>query len=211
MTLRRILVGKLITNCYLLLFSDRAAVIDPGDMPEKILKNCEGLPITDILLTHGHLDHTAALGDLCDRFSPRVWMHEEDLDFLNEDTLRDPVSPVHEPWWRHDYVCTDPLSHGDVISLGEGEEAIQLHVLHTPGHTPGSVGYYLKEQNILFSGDTLFKGAEGRTDFPRSDPEKMRSSLKFLSTLPEETKVYPGHGFATTIGAEGWICGEDAF
>lgn len=209
MTLRRVLVGKFITNCYLLIFSDRVAVIDPGDMPEKIKNACKGLPITDILLTHGHLDHTAALGDLCDEFHPRVWMHEEDVPFLNDDALRDPISPIHEDWWRRDYTCTHIIHDGDIISLGNEEEELSLLVLHTPGHTPGSVGYYIKEQNLLFSGDTLFKGAEGRTDFPRSDPQKMVHSLRKLSQLPAETSVYPGHGFATKIGTESWIFTED--
>lgn len=211
MTVKRLLVGSLVTNCYLLVFSDRVAVIDPGGHEEKIIRTCGELPITDVLLTHGHLDHTAALGEVCDQYAPRVYLHEEDLDFLNDNALRDPVSPVHEEWWRTDFSCTDTVKDGQQITLGEGEEQITLTVLHTPGHTPGSVCYYWKEGNTLFSGDTLFKNAEGRTDFPRSDPQKMKESLKKLSTLPAETTVYPGHGFGTKIGAEGWIGGEDLF
>lgn len=205
MTVRRILVGKLVTNCYLLLFSDRVAVIDPGDHPDKIFCTCGDLPITDVLLTHGHLDHTAALGDVCDKHSPRVYLHGDDLDFLNNNALRDPVSPVHEDWWRTDLTCTNILKDGQEICLGSGTEQITLKVIHTPGHTPGSACFYLKEQDLLFSGDTLFKGAEGRTDFPRSDPQKMQESLRKLSALPADTAVYPGHGFSTKIGAEPWI------
>lgn len=207
MTVRRILLGKLITNCYLLLFSDRVAVIDPGDSPEKILKFCGDLPITDILLTHGHLDHTAAMGDLCDRFSPRVWMHKDDEEYLNDDRLRAPASPA-EPFWRYDYTATDFVADGDTVTLGDGDEKTAFQVLHTPGHTPGSICFYQKEQNLLFSGDTLFKDAQGRTDFPKGDQEKMLDSLKKLSLLPEDTAVYPGHGFSTKIGAEGWIAGD---
>ncbi len=207
MTVRRILVGELITNCYLLTFSDRVVVIDPGDSPEKILKFCGDLPITDILLTHGHLDHTAAMGDLCDRFSPRVWLHKNDEEYLNDDFLRAPAS-LPEPFWRHDYAATDFVEDGDVISFGSGEEKISLQVIHTPGHTPGSVCFYEKEQNRLFSGDTLFKEARGRTDFPKGDLEELVHSLKKLSLLPENTAVFPGHGFSTTIGNEGWITGD---
>lgn len=207
MILRRILVGKLITNCYLLMFNDRVAVIDPGDNPEKILKFCGNLPITDILLTHGHLDHTAALGDLCDHKKCRVWMHQEDAAFLNDDRLRAPAS-VPEPHWRYDYAATNFVDHGDKITLLNGEERVTLQVLHTPGHTPGSVCFYLKSQNMLFSGDTLFKEAQGRTDFPMGDALEMRRSLHRLSLLPKDTCVYPGHGFSTTIGAEEWIAGD---
>lgn len=207
MTVRRILVGKLITNCYLLTFSDRVAVIDPGDSPEKILKFCGELPITDILLTHGHLDHTAAMGDLCDRFSPRVWIHKNEKEYLNNDVLRAPAS-IPEPFWRHDYAATDFVEDGDGICLGNKDETVTLQVIHTPGHTPGSVCFYLKEQDLLFSGDTLFKEAQGRTDFPKGNQREMNQSLKKLSQLPEHTAVYPGHGFATTIGNEGWIAGD---
>ncbi len=207
MTVRRILVGDFITNCYLLSFPHGIAVIDPGDNPEKILKFCGGLPITDILLTHGHLDHTSAMGDLCDRFSPRVWMHEKDGIYLNDDRLRAPAS-VPEPFWRHDYAATDYVADGETITLGDKADAVTLQVLHTPGHTPGSVCFYLQEQKTLFSGDTLFKAAQGRTDFPLGNQEEMVRSLKRLSHLPGDTAVYPGHGFGTKIEAEGWIAGD---
>ncbi|MBO5214237.1 MAG: MBL fold metallo-hydrolase [Clostridia bacterium] len=207
MTVRRILLGELITNCYLLLFSDRTAVIDPGDCPEKILKFCGELPITDILLTHGHLDHTAAMGDLCDRFSPRVWMHEKDGAYLNDDALRAPASSP-KPFWRYDYKATDFVDEDDVILLGEGDEEIKLQVLHTPGHTPGSLCFYLEEQGILFSGDTLFQSTCGRTDFPLGSPQDMKKSLRKLFDLPKDTAVYPGHGFATKIGNECRIAGD---
>ncbi len=206
MTVRRILVGDLITNCYLLIFSHGVAVIDPGDCPEKIRKFCGELPITDILLTHGHLDHTAALGDLSFGGSPRIWMHRDDEIYLNDDSLRAPAS-IPDPHWRYDYTATDFVSDGDEILLGSGEDTVSLQVLHTPGHTPGSVCFYWKDQHILFSGDTLFKDTYGRTDFPLGDPEKMLESLKRLSHLPEDTTVYPGHGFATKIGKEDWIGG----
>ncbi len=207
MTIKRILVGSLITNCYLLLFSDRAVVIDPGDNPEKILKFCGNLKISDILLTHGHLDHTAALCDLVEQQNCRVWMHKDDECFLNDDVLRAPAS-VPKPDWRYDYKATNLLSDGDKITISDPQESVSFHVIHTPGHTPGSICFYLEKQNVLFSGDTLFKEARGRTDFPKSDEGKMAESLKKLSLLPQETLVYPGHGFSTKICDEGWIAGD---
>lgn len=204
MTLKRILVGNLVTNCYVLLFSDRAAVIDPGDMTEKILRACENLPVTDLLLTHGHVDHVGAVAELKDRFDCRVHLHEKDLPYLNDDSLRAPSFPA-EPWWRYDLCATDLFRDGDKIVLGPEEDPTQFTVIHTPGHTPGSSCFYWEEKGILFSGDTLFKGAEGRTDFPGSDRWEIKKSLSRLSQLPQETAVYPGHGFGTNVGAESWI------
>jgi len=204
MTIKRIFVGNLITNCYLLIFSDRIAVVDPGDHPEKILSACGDLPVTDVILTHGHLDHVAALRRICDRFSPRVWMHPEDEKFLNEDALRAPGMPK-EAHWQYDYAATDFVGEGDEITVGPKEDSLGLIVLHTPGHTPGSICLYSEEQKILFAGDTLFKGTCGRTDFPLGSMEQMRKSLHKLSELPGDTAVFPGHGFGTTVGAEGWI------
>ncbi len=207
MNLKRLLVGSFITNCYLLIFSDRVAVIDPGDNPEKIRKFCEGKPITDILLTHGHMDHFAALMDLRED-NPRVYLHEEDVKYLNDDALRSPV--IGGGNWRTDYHHTHLVAEGQTLTLGGEGEELSLQVLHTPGHTPGSVCYYDKKDGILFSGDTLFKESMGRTDFPLGNLEAMNKSLKKLSSLPPETKVYPGHGFGTTVGAEKWI-GSDLY
>ena len=204
MTLRRILVGNLVTNCYLLFFSDRVAVIDPGDMPEKIVKACGDLPVSDLLLTHGHLDHTGAMGVLCDRYDPKVWMHEADIRSLNDDGFRAPASQP-ETWWRHDFYATNPVKNGEAICLGPQNEPLSLKVIHTPGHTPGSICFHSEERGILFSGDTLFKGAEGRTDFPGGNSKDILASLRTLSLLPADTAVYPGHGFATTVGKESWI------
>ncbi len=205
MNMKRLLVGSFVTNCYLLIFSDRVVVVDPGDNPEKIRKFCEEKPITDILLTHGHMDHFAALMDLADH-TTRIYLHEEDVKYLNDDTLRSPILGAGE--WRRDYRCTHLVSEGQILTLGREGEAISLQVLHTPGHTPGSVCYYDKEDGLLFAGDTLFKESMGRTDFPLGNLDDMNQSLKKLSFLPPETKVYPGHGFGTTIGAEKWIGSE---
>ena len=201
------MVGSFVTNCYVLTFSDRIALVDPGDAFEKLKKFCGDLPVTDILLTHGHLDHTAALGEFCDAYAPRVWMHKADEDYLNDDPLRAPAS-LPDPNWRHDLKATNFVTDGEILSLGQGEDILKLQVIHTPGHTPGSVCFYDKENEILFSGDTLFQRAEGRTDFPRSSWVDIKKSLKKLSLLPPQTAVYPGHGFQTTIGGEPWI-GED--
>jgi glyoxylase-like metal-dependent hydrolase (beta-lactamase superfamily II) len=100
------------------------------------------------------------------------------------------------------------LEDGQVLAVGE----FQIEVIHTPGHTPGGVCFYLKEQKILFSGDTLFQGTIGNLSFPTARPARMWDSLKRLAALPKETRVYPGHGDPTTIGKEQWIANaEDRF
>lgn len=207
MTVHRLLVGSLVTNCYLLIFSDRVAVIDPGDAPDRIRAACNGLPITDVLLTHAHFDHTSALGALCDSYKPRVWLHKGDIAHLNEDSLRAPLSFPHADW-RYDLYATDRFADGCEIPLGDQDEKITLRAIHTPGHTPGSVCYLWDEGKTLFSGDTLFKGSMGRCDFPLGDEKTLFASLRRLGTLPDETAVLPGHGFYTTIGAERWIRGN---
>ena len=193
MTIRRILLGDFVTNCYLLLFSDRAAVIDPGDMPEKIEKHCEGRPITDVLLTHGHLDHIAALGDLCDRYAPRVYLHGADEYYLNDDTFRAPISGG-TPYPRTDLYCTHRLQEGDRITLGQGEEEITLTVLHTPGHTPGSICLYSEEEKLMLTGDTLFMGGRGRCDFKYGSEEDISKSLKKLLAMDGDIAFLSGHG-----------------
>lgn len=196
MKIKRLFVGSFVTNCYVLLSDTEAAVIDPGDRPDKIRAACEGKPITKILLTHAHLDHTAALPKVAAGFSPQILLHEGDLPMLNDDVLRAPGwDPEESP---APMTVTRILNGGDRIELC-GEIA---QVLHTPGHTPGSVCFYVEKEHLLFSGDTLFRGTYGRVDFPGGDPEEMRRSLLRLYDLPGDTLVCPGHGFSTTVAEE---------
>lgn len=202
MNVQRLFVGELVTNCYLISGETEVTVIDPGGNPEKIQNACNGKPITNILLTHGHLDHTFALGDLCDRWHPRVYLHRGDEDFLNRDELRAPVGTGTAKPLRYDLTVTDWTEDGQMIPIAGG---LSVRVMHTPGHTPGSVCYYIPEEKTLFSGDTLFRGGEGRTDFPRSCFAEIKQSLRKLTALPADISVLPGHGFSTKIGNETWM------
>ena len=198
LVLKPFVVGWLATNCYLL--ADReageAAVVDPGTSSpselEPILREAGrlGVELRLIINTHGHPDHVAGNPYLKERTGARVLIHELDADML----IRPPW-----PWPGQKPMRPDGLlAEGDVVRVGE----LALRVLHTPGHTRGSICLYCPEEAVLFSGDTLFAGSIGRTDLPESSPEDMTRSLARLAQLPDETAIYPGHGLMTTMRAE---------
>lgn len=198
--------GPIETNTYLLGCSrtKQACIIDA---PQGCLKRIEELLkkhqliLSKILFTHSHLDHTAEAFLLKERFDVPLLIHS--LDAKN---LSDPGSDGLPLFLPVKGVKSDVLfEEGDVIRVGD----LQLQVIFTPGHTPGGVCFYLQKEHILFSGDTLFKNSMGRIDFPQSDPSSMWASLKKLARLPPETKVFPGHGPSTTIGAEGWMAAAE--
>jgi hydroxyacylglutathione hydrolase len=183
------------TNCWLLALDDRddAVVIDPGFDPDRIraLLTAAGKRPVAALATHGHTDHIGGAKAFCGSELP-LYIHKED-----ELALTDP-----EAWgagWpeatgRPDDVRT--LSDGDVLDLA----GITFEVLHTPGHTPGSVCFRLPEH--LFAGDLVFFGSIGRYDFPNSSAEAMAASLRRFLSLPDDLAVFPGHGPDTTVGQE---------
>ena len=185
MNIHTLPLGMLQTNCYILTNGDHCLVIDPGDEPEKVLGYLEkqGLTLEAILLTHGHFDHVGAVKTLAAETDCRVFLCEQDLTLPGAMT----AGPLYH---------TDFYSDGHKLALA----GMDFEVLHTPGHTPGSV--CLRFGDHLFSGDTLFAGSCGRTDFPGSSPADMIHSLSRLSGLEDQLKVYPGHGGSTTIGKE---------
>ena len=150
-----------------------------------------------ILLTHSHWDHTADVAPLKKGLNLPVYIHE-----LDQGNLVNPGSDGLPLWVSIEGVEPDHfLQDGEKIQLGNEV----LEVIHTPGHTPGGVCFFDRDSRILISGDTLFKGSIGNLSFPTARPELMWSSLDLLAKLPKETKVYPGHGPSTTIGAETWL------
>ncbi|MBN2405505.1 MAG: MBL fold metallo-hydrolase [Coriobacteriia bacterium] len=195
MRLRRLVLGALETNCFIV--SDdangRAVVIDPADQARSILKALEGRQVAAIVLTHGHFDHLGGVAELMAATGAPLLVHDLDAHAVTSADRNggaqfgfDAVAPKVDR----------RLADGDHIEAGE----LVLEVLHTPGHTPGGIS--LLGDGHLFSGDTLFSGSVGRTDFPGGDARTLRASVARLGALPPETTVHPGHGPDTTIARE---------
>lgn len=201
--------GPYQTNAYVVAcqLSKKAALIDPspgsyGAMSEFIAK--EKLIPEKIILTHTHWDHIADVAKCKRAYLIPVWAHP--LDKPNMETPG--VDKVPGLIDLEGVPVESTVDEGDRFLIGE----IEVVVVFTPGHTPGGVCYYVKQQHVLFSGDTLFRGSMGRVDLPTGNPTAMWKSLKKLAILPSETVVYPGHGLHTTIGRESWLANaEHAF
>lgn len=196
-------VPPLRNNAYLLIdeASLEAAVIDPGLGAKKILNalKLSGAKVTYILNTHGHADHTAENAALKEATGAKLGIHEVDANRL-EKNARDarPYLPTPTPLAKPDLL----LKEGTEIRLG----SITLFVKHTPGHTEGSAVFYMSNEGVLFSGDTVMAGTAGRTDIQGGSPAKMAASLRRLyREIPADTRVLPGHGPASTMRTEQWL------
>ena len=198
---RGVVVGLFRENCWVIgsRRHGEACVIDPGDEPEEILALARdmGVKITRILASHAHLDHIMAARAIVEATAAPFLLHENDL-FIAESM------PAAARAWLGTEVPPPPAPDGFPIDGQDIEVAgAKLHVLHTPGHTPGSVCLYAPEAGLLFSGDTLFHESIGRTDLPGGDMQAIVRSIRGrLFELPEATRVLPGHMQETTIGHE---------
>ncbi|MDR2539340.1 MAG: MBL fold metallo-hydrolase [Chlamydiales bacterium] len=200
MIVKRFLTGPIDTNSYLLICpsSKLTVAIDVGqDSARELSSYVEGnqLILEKILLTHSHWDHIADISLLKNYFDVPVYIHQDDeTNVINPGSDGIPLFvPIQGVKIDH------YLKDGEIMDVGD----LHIQVIHTPGHTPGGVCFYLEKQKILFSGDTLFQGAIGRMDLPTAcSPLTMIKSLKKLEALPQETVVYPGHGDKTTIKQE---------
>lgn len=185
------------SNCYLAVSGGEALVVDPSVSVSAILGelSAQGAACRGILLTHGHFDHMLSLDELRRVFPDvPVYIHRGDADFLTDGEKNAFSFFFHEErvWQR----ATHELADGDEIALGD--EIIR--VIHTPGHTPGSICLYCGE-NDLITGDTLFDGGYGRCDLAGGSFTSLVESLKKLSTLPEHLIIHPGHGGTARLGA----------
>jgi glyoxylase-like metal-dependent hydrolase (beta-lactamase superfamily II) len=192
---RRLTLGALDTNCWLVDDGDGgpALVIDPADEPQVILEALGDQSVAAVVLTHCHFDHLAAAREVLAATGAPLLAHQDDAAFLND------AVGTGAALFGFDTTAPEAdrkLRGGDTIEAG----GVSLAVLLTPGHTPGSV--CLIGDGHLFSGDTLFAGSIGRTDFPRGDVASMRHSIARLAELPDDVRVHPGHGPETTIGRE---------
>lgn len=179
-------VGLYETNCYIIYdeITMRGVMTDPGDEPEKILARLKelGIRLEAVLLTHGHFDHVGATGPVREATGCRVYVH--------------PMEIGMPEYMRKGLVYTDTYDEGDILRFG----SLEFKVLHTPGHSPGSVT--LLCGGMMFCGDTLFCGSCGRTDCPGGSWVQLTGSLQRLGRMEGEWLVYPGHGDSTTLRKE---------
>jgi hydroxyacylglutathione hydrolase len=192
-------VGALQANCHIVGCekTKQAAIIDPGDEAQRILRAVEtlGLTVGYVLLTHAHFDHIAAAREVVEATGASLGLHPDDLPLLN--------AGGGAPFFG---LAAPPLAKPDMRLEADQEIAVgelRLRVLYTPGHTPGHVTFYEAREGAIFDGDVLFAEGIGRSDLPGGSYEAlMRSINQILMSLPDETLVYSGHGPVTSIGHE---------
>lgn len=191
-------VGIIDTNCYLVTDeeSGESVLIDPGAMSPRLEAALKEHNVKYILLTHGHYDHILGVAQAKRITGADVLISGEDAPCLYDDELS--RAGLHFPEPQEHLYADRTLSDGDVITLGNKE----IKVISTPGHTVGCVCYVFGEDNLIFSGDTLFQLSIGRTDFKGGSMSQMMSSLSKLSKIQGEFAVFPGHGPATTLEFE---------
>lgn len=196
MDIKRIVVGRVQTNCYIIAKEKRCIIVDPGDDFEKIVSFIETQdyePVA-IFLTHGHFDHIMAVNELKDKYHISVYASKAEAELLGDEYLNCSVHFGYKYSTKADVLLKDG-QWIDVIGMS-------INVIYTPGHTSGSCCYYIKDEKLLLSGDTLFYSSVGRTDLPTGDEKTLMKSLKMLMELPEDVRVLSGHGPETHIGFE---------
>lgn len=198
MEIKKLVLGSVMTNCYIVIDDyGSAVVIDPADNAERIKREIDTnhAVLEKIILTHGHYDHFGALCDLRDMYENiKVYAHENSKEVLGDENVNLSVAIGGKKAVEQADVC---LKDGDKIPFSD----LEFEVLHTPGHTSDSM--CLRLNNIIFSGDTVFKQSIGRSDFPTGDMDTEIKSIKSkLLPLDDDIILYPGHGESTTIGYE---------
>lgn len=192
-------VGQIMTNCYLVSNEEtkELLIIDPGDQADLLARKIDesGAKPMAILLTHGHFDHVLAVNELAEQYQIPVYAHENEKKQLHSTAVE-----FFPHLGRSGEIRVDHFISGEPLLKLAGFE---IKVLMTPGHTQGGVCYYFEKEGLLFSGDTLFFGSIGRTDFPGGSYKDLIQSVETkLFPLPEDVVVYPGHNNATSIGFE---------
>ncbi len=189
-------LGMIQTNCYLVGTRQKNAVaIDPGDNASNVLSLLQekGWTLKKILLTHGHFDHAMAVNDLVDATGAQVYIHKEDQELITDSTK---FYVFHQPFGEFRPISAISLEDGQDVTLDE----LAFHCIHTPGHTKGSCVYLCGD--TMFSGDTLFAGSCGRTDFYGGSHAQIVQSLHKLADLEGNYRVLPGHEEETTLDYE---------
>jgi glyoxylase-like metal-dependent hydrolase (beta-lactamase superfamily II) len=198
---RGVVVGLFQENCWIVGSRRRgeAVVIDPGDEPDEILALARdmGVKITRVLASHAHLDHIMAARAIVENTRAPFLLHQSDV------AIAEYMPQAARQWLGREVPPAPPPDAFPVDGQDIEVAGVSLRVMHTPGHTPGSVSLYAAEAHLLFSGDTLFRESIGRTDLPGGDTETILQSIREkLYRLPDDTRVLPGHMQETSIAHE---------
>jgi hydroxyacylglutathione hydrolase len=197
MDVRCFTVGPLQENCWIVRRedSDRALVVDPGDEGDRLIAAVDGLNVEAILLTHTHFDHVGAVAQLARHTQAPVYCPKLEVPILQD--INSYVFPGYGPFEPYD--PEETIEGGERLSLA----GLDIDVLFTPGHSPGHVSYSIPDEQVLLDGDVLFRGSIGRFDLPGGHAQTLLDSIvMLLNTLPDETRVLPGHMGETTLGHE---------
>ena len=197
---RQMPLGPLQTNAYLLACDETyaAAIVDPSWNGRGIVAAADeaGFEITAILLTHAHFDHVGGLAEVKELTGAPIYLHADAVEMLRDATMSAALFGMRFP---SPPPPDESLTDGQWLAIGN----LEVQVLYTPGHAPGHVSFHLPKYRTIFDGDVLFEGSVGRTDLPGGDYETLMATIRDrLLTLPDETRVFSGHGNPTTIGDE---------
>jgi glyoxylase-like metal-dependent hydrolase (beta-lactamase superfamily II) len=195
MQARGFTVGPLQENCWVVEEDARAIVVDPGDEADRLIEELDGVTVDAILLTHTHFDHVGAVAALARHTGAPVYCPATEAFILRD--INSYVFPGYGPYEPYD--PEEMLEGGEHLTIA----GLEIDVLFTPGHSPGHVSFSIPDHQLLLSGDVLFQGSIGRTDLPGGDHERLMESIaSLLDTLPDDTRVLPGHMGVTTLGRE---------
>lgn len=191
-------LGQLQANAYLLVDGSQALIIDPADEASFLLEEIsrQNLTLSGMLATHGHFDHVMAAGEIQLSLPIPLHLHKDDMFLVKR------LSSTAKHFLGYEPIVIQPTLFAPLLTGAMRIGQFDIHVLETPGHTPGGCSFYFEDEQAVFTGDTLFAGSVGRTDLSYSSAHDLAISLQNLFELPEETVVYSGHGEETTIMVE---------
>lgn len=195
MKVDKLTLGSFAVNCYIVDVDNNAIIIDPGSGFEEIEKylSSKGLNPLTIINTHGHYDHIGAVNQLLEKYEIDFYIHQQEERYLKDCDFNLSLMVAQKAYRVNDYKIIDSKAVKFFAGLG-------LEILHTPGHTPGSIS--IMGNGWLFCGDLLFKQAAGRTDLPGGDSRELKNSLKKIRKMDRNLVIYPGHGQKTSLGWE---------